>query len=456
MKIYVNNPVWSAVDPQYRDLLGPPVSHPAFWYKYDKTSGRMKRMDYTKNMIDVKGNFLTGLIPRLKWYMDRKGIKYEIINKIKYDDSPVATPFIKGIKFRPDQKRAINAALENRRGIIVAPTGSGKTVVLGGLVSCYPKGRTLFLCHGKDLLQQTYDEFGKFGFKDLGLIDAKHRDLNGKVVVAIRQSFIKLDPEDYMDYFDRVFIDECHHSKEDDSQIVEILSNMTAEERIGVSATFPSSKAARLTLEGCIGPVIDELTVQEGIELGIISTPDIRIRKTEYHYHLHDLDRYTDVYQEGIVDNYSRNRQIMKDVKAEVQQGNSTLTFVTKIEHGENLLQAAEDIGLEDVHFIHGSTEDDERTWIKKNLMKKKIKAVIATTVWDEGINIPSLNCVLNAAGGKSEIKTLQRIGRGLRTDEETRKTRLTYYDYFDPSHYFLIEHFGQRCTLYCEMGWIR
>jgi superfamily II DNA or RNA helicase len=55
------------------------------------------------------------------------------------------------------------------------------------------------------------------------------------------------------------------------------------------------------------------------------------------------------------------------------------------------------------------------RVIIKNKLINKEVRCVIATTVWREGIDIPSLDCVINAAGGKSEIMTLQGVGRGLR-----------------------------------------
>jgi superfamily II DNA or RNA helicase len=78
---------------------------------------------------------------------------------------------------------------------------------------------------------------------------------------------------------------------------------------------------------------------------------------------------------------------------------------------------------------------------------------VIATAVWKEGINIPSLDVVINAAGGKSEIQTLQSIGRGLRRTEE--KLQVIVVDFFDATHKMLIAHFGERVSLYFDLGWM-
>jgi len=60
---------------------------------------------------------------------------------------------------------------------------------------------------------------------------------------------------------------------------------------------------------------------------------------------------------------------------------------------------------------------------------------------------------VFNAGGGKDELPVLQTIGRGLRRTDE--KDKVIIYDFFDPSHPYLISHFGQRVTLYMDNGWL-
>jgi len=85
--------------------------------------------------------------------------------------------------------------------------------------------------------------------------------------------------------------------------------------------------------------------------------------------------------------------------------------------------------------------------------LNEKRKCIICTSVWKEGLNFPELNVVINAAGGKSEIMTLQALGRGLRVTE--KKKFLIFYDIFDPSSRFTVEHFGERLCLYMDNNWI-
>jgi len=77
---------------------------------------------------------------------------------------------------------------------------------------------------------------------------------------------------------------------------------------------------------------------------------------------------------------------------------------------------------------------------------------VICTVVWKEGIDIPSLDCVINAAGGKSEIATLQAIGRGLTKIEGKDETEII--DFLDP-YKFLAQHAIMRLQIYVKMGWL-
>jgi superfamily II DNA or RNA helicase len=125
---------------------------------------------------------------------------------------------------------------------------------------------------------------------------------------------------------------------------------------------------------------------------------------------------------------------------------------VNKIAHGDNIERICNDQGI-DVKFIQGSSDIETRERIRNELNMGLVKTVISTTVWKEGINIPNLNNVINAAGGKSEIATLQGIGRGLRKTSE--KDKVVIYDFFDPGHPYLIAHFGERLCLYMDMGWL-
>jgi len=134
----------------------------------------------------------------------------------------------------------------------------------------------------------------------------------------------------------------------------------------------------------------------------------------------------------------------------ETSQGKSVLILVKEVEHAKKLLEMADILGLE-INFVWSETNKDERMKLKQALESKEKKCIIASTVWKEGVNIRSLDCVINAAGGKSEIATLQGIGRGLRAT--TTKNKVIIKDFID-TYKYLDHHTMMRLQVYVENKW--
>jgi len=106
-----------------------------------------------------------------------------------------------------DQRKAVDALLKYSRGILVAPTGAGKTVC-GLTIAIESKQKTLFLVHSKVLLQQTVAEIkSKLGITPGIITSGKNTD--GDIVVATIQSFYKKDPKDYVNKYGTIILDEC-------------------------------------------------------------------------------------------------------------------------------------------------------------------------------------------------------------------------------------------------------
>jgi hypothetical protein len=322
---------------------------------------------------------------------------------------------------------------------------SGKTIIAMGIMSCFPTARILFLVHTLSLLTQTVEEFKKFGFNPK--VTAKGKYEFGRVVVASRQTLIRADVEEYRDEFDMVILDEAHHLNSFKSEYATILSNMGAIYRYGITATPPSDREAQLVTTGLLGQVIDEVSIDEGIEKGFLAKPKIKILKAPYVHALKYLS-YVKLYDDAVVNNDDKNKMIADFVKEQNSAGKSCLILVNRVLHGKKLNEI-----IPKSHFVYGGTEDDLREEIKQKLEDKTVMCVIATTVWKEGINIKSIDMIINAGGGKSEITTLQSLGRGLRVTDTKKEVLLV--DIFDNSNHFLVEHFGLRLCLYSDMGWL-
>ena len=408
--------------------------------------------------------FLTGFLPKIQSYITSVGYTYEIV-KLSEVEIPLRGRYRlknrstkKEITFRPDQITLMDDAFKHKRGMIKAPTGSGKSILMFGVISNFgPDENILVLCHSIGIVKQLADEcalyFSKVtmfgGDVDPGL---KFKPLTDRIVFSTIQSFSRILPQNYCDYFSCVIVDEGHRVSGFSGAYADVLQNLLAPYRFGFTATLPTKLESQFAYEGLIGPLISELTINEAAELNILAKPKIKIVKAGFPSNLRDIRDYHSVYEEGIVQNETRNKQIVGIIQDCLSRNETVLVFVNKIAHGDNIERICFEEGIK-ISFVQGSSTMDVRERVKNELNHGTTQAVISTTVWKEGINIPNLNNVINAAGGKSEIATLQAIGRGLR--KTTSKSHVTIYDFFDPGHPYLIAHFGERLCIYMDLGWL-
>jgi len=418
----------------------------------------------TRSFLDHRGGkFLCGFLPRVIQSLKESGIEPEISQRIFLD--PIRSPdlfsthtYIRMDQYELQQKIA-KEAVKKQRGVIQAPTGSGKTTIAMLIASMFhQKHPVLFLCHTVSLLTQTYSEFTKAGFSNIGMIGGGYLKrlsdsiaANHKILCSTIQTFSKFNPTEYCDLFDVVIVDEAHHVNSLNSQYGKVLTHLLAPIKIGFTATIPSDKEAALALEGIIGPVIGKVSIQEGVDMKIMAKPTIKLIPVPYNSLYGNIQKYQDLYKAAVVDGRIRNTLIAEKAIELAKSGSSSLIIVKEIQHGDNLVGVLRIKGVK-CEFVQGNTEGDIREKVKKALDKKDLKIVICTAVWKEGINIPSLNCVINAAGGKSEIATLQAIGRGLRSIPG--KKEIVVYDFLDPYKY-LAQHAIQRISIYVEAGWV-
>ena len=451
MKITIIDSIICKADKELIQHITPCLQYPqVFWKQGPYKRTQKKSIGYF--IHKGTGIFLTGLLPKVRDFLFDKKIQYSLEGSLNWID-PDNEPHLKGITLRPDQMKLIGRMEHFHRGIIISPTGSGKTIIALGFMSMFPEAKILFLCHTLDLIDQTIDELKKFGFRNVSKLGSGNKKWKGsRIVVSTIQTFIKLDPEEYCDYFDITIIDEAHHCVDRKGQYGTVMQSNLSPVKIGFTATLPKGQQKLLSMEGLLGPVIGEVTIQEGIDLKIMAKPTITLVSIPYSTKISGHTKYQDLYSKGIVNNRTRNKIISGLVKDRTEEDKTVLIMVKEIVHGENIQKIAKDIYDIDIEFVRGSTDSEARNLTKKLFNQKKIKAVISTAVWREGVNIPTLDCIINAVGGKSEIMTLQAIGRGLRKTDE--KDTVEIIDFLDPYRY-LAEHCIQRLNVYKNNNWL-
>jgi len=464
--IEVLDAVTSRMDAAYEKKIQACLSYKSVYWRQGQY--RKEKKEYLKKAYKTKGKnlfFGTGLLPRVRAFLTYQKLAYRInepdpirvngkiekAKKIKSRDGKIIT-------LREDQMEAVSIAVRTERGVLKSATGTGKSYLMLGILCCIdPTENVLILCHNTSIIQQLYDEFKTF-FKSIqmfgGDVDPleKFKPFKKQIILSTIQSFVLLDPKNYCDYFSAVFIDEMHRISSLDGTYGKVLSNILAPMRLGFTATPPTTMEAIFAYESLLGPIIFEFGINKAAEKDVLAKPRVKLIKAQYPPDLRDMRDYHTVYYHGIVNNKSRNRQAIEIIRDCVARDESILVFVNKIEHGNNLLEIADEVGLE-LGFVQGSSTTEVRERVKHELKTGGMKAVVATSVWKEGINIPSLNNILNAGGGKSEIQTLQNVGRGLRITED--KKTIVIYDFFDSGHHYLIEHAGQRICIYMSNDWM-
>lgn len=286
-----------------------------------------------------------------------------------------------------------------------------------------------------------------------------HNDKSFKSIIQDKErnqgyvEFHDLEIEDESCYFaENVLVHNCHHLSGPSTQYFKFMINNNSPVRIGFTATFPKKDESSMAIEGCLGPIIGEYKSEEGIKEGFTAKPFITLIPVAMTTQIAGLKKYKDIYRYGVVENRVRNRLILTKASARIKNGKTVLILVKEINHGNILQEMGEAIFGVDCVFVRGSTEGQIREEVRILLDQKKVKLVICTAVWKEGVDIPSLNCVIDAASGKSEIGTLQVIGRGSRKTKD--KDEVEIIDFLDPYKY-LAQHAIIRLGIYVKQNWL-
>lgn len=381
--------------------------------------------------------FPSGLLSKAESVLKEKKIPYVIEQTFEYPQRQFDWIVNDGIVPDPDQITAVEEALRNKRGVIKAPTGFGKTAILAKRLTAGFGVPTLFVANKKSLLDDAAEEFLsgikgldfvgqiKDGIFDQQKIKEEPRITSPVIVATIQSLEARLNDERTAPVLRHWLNNVCKFIMVDECQAVgtktwdEVLGECHAPYRILLSATPWRTDGATLKLEAQSGPVLFTTTAEEQIEKGRLCELDIYYHKFD-HKMFNDGDHgipYAEAYAAFIAGNEERNKLIVKLALELVEEERLTLVFVTNIDHGHILKQEFIKAGLspDDVRFIWGgSTNKDRREGIL-DFKKGKFKVLIGSTIFDAGVNIPAISGAVVAGAGNADITIIQKIGRAAR-----------------------------------------
>lgn len=449
VKLEVLDSVWTRVNKEGYAALNNFLSYEHFYWR--KTGYSSEKVIQRIWMIERHADgycFLTGLVERAILFLEANKIKYELIdNQPEVELGPAG---VEGYEFRDYQRKLIDRAVDHGRGQIISATGTGKSIVLLGIMSSFPKDGILFLVHTKDLVDQMEKDVIKaFPNEDIGVWSGKKKKI-GRITIATIQSWVRVH-EKHTDKFSVILIDEAHHVSGLDTMYAKVLMMSSAHTKIGVTATQSSNNKGKWSAEALLGPILGTYTIGDATEDNVLAKPTIHIYKNKYIKPTRNLPEYLDRYNFGIVDNVIRNIKIVEIALEFIRKKKTTLITVTSVEHGKNLEMIFKQYD-EDIKFIYGKSNKEERDAIKNGLKTKETLCAVASVIFLEGIDIPTLDVVINAGGGVSPVQVVQRIGRALRKTKTKSKAILV--DFIDEVVPTLERQSHKRIEIYKENNW--
>ena len=305
------------------------------------------------------------------------------------------------------------------KGLVQAATGVGKTYLAAFDSASYQ--RVLFVAHREEILKQAAISFKNVrDSDDYGFFYGKQKDINKSVIFA---SVATLGRAEYLtkeyfpaDYFDYIVIDEFHHAVNE--QYRRIVEYFKPQFLLGLTAT-PERMDGKNIYEICDYNVPYEISLKEAINKGMLVPFHYYgiYDETDYsHLHLvkgkYDERELTEIYR----NNTKRYDLIYKHYMK--YHSKRALGFCCSRQHAEKMAEEFCSRGIMSVAVYSNADGafSEEREKAIEQLKKQEIKVIFSVDMFNEGLDIASLDLVMFLRPTESPIVFLQQLGRGLRT----------------------------------------
>jgi superfamily II DNA or RNA helicase len=400
---------------------------------------KLGRWDGTISLFGLGGNGYLYHLPRILEILEENNVSLEDIDdrrtsldlkfpKISNDFWgnkvwPKGHRFAgEAITLRDDQVEVINKFLENPQCLQEIATGFGKTITTATLSKiCEPYGRTITIVPNKSLVEQTEEDFINVGL-DVGVYYGDRKELGRTHTICTWQSLNILDKKskeyeeeivtlaEFLDGVMTVIVDEVHMAKATvlKNLLTQNLSNAVI--RWGLTGTIPKEDFENQVIFTSIGPVVHRVSAHELQEAGVLSNCHVNVIQ------LIDLPEFKSYAEElkYLVTNKDRMTYISKLITT-ISEGGNTLVLVNRIDTGKFLIE-----NIKDSVFISGEVKTKDRKEEYDEVAIADNKIIVATYgVAAVGINIPRIFNLVLLEPGKSFVRVIQSIGRGIRRAQD-------------------------------------
>jgi superfamily II DNA or RNA helicase len=399
---------------------------------------RLGRWDGKIAFFQMGGSTYVNLLPEIIPYLDSQGYHLELEDLRDYKTQyafeqvtettfehimwPASHPIAgEPIVLRDYQVEIINKFLENPQCLQEIATGAGKTLITAALsYCCEPHGRTIVIVPNKSLVTQTEADYINMGL-DVGVYFGDRKEFGKTHTICTWQSLnillkgsrnheVDITIGEFLQDVVCVMVDEVHMAKAD--ALKTLLTGVMAHVPIrwGLTGTIPKEDYEFVSLKCSIGDVIGRLSASELQEQGVLANCHVNVLQLVDHVEYKDYQselRY-------LLETEERLNYIAKLVESIRKTGN-TLVLVDRIAPGRALIEK-----IKDAVFVSGGTKADDRKEQYDDIATMDDKVIVATYgVAAVGINIPRVFNLVLIEPGKSFVRVIQSIGRGIRKAED-------------------------------------
>jgi superfamily II DNA or RNA helicase len=371
---------------------------------------------------------------------------------------------------RDYQLEIINNFLVNQASCQEVATGAGKTLITAALSDLVEKSltdeqlimyklatgnnggaRTIVIVPNKGLVTQTEEDYRNLGL-DVGVYYGDRKELNRTHTICTWQSLeiiqknfkagkSDMSLEDFTAGVMAVIVDEAHGAKADVLKAMLVGPFRNIPIRWGLTGTIPHEEHARVGILVSLGPVVGNLAAKTLQEDGVLSNCHVDVIQMQ------DLVHY-DNYQSELtyLTTDSDRLDYMAELIMSIAESGNTLVLVDRVKAGRGLLERLPE---DRTVFVSGEMKNEDRRGHYKDISNSDGKIIVATYgVAAVGINVPRIFNMVLVEPGKSFVRVIQSIGRGLRKAKD--KDFVNIYD-ITSSAKFSKKHLTERKKFYTK-----
>jgi superfamily II DNA or RNA helicase len=326
------------------------------------------------------------------------------------------------IQLRDYQVEIINNFLANPQAIQEIATGAGKTIMTAALSQrCEHMGRTIVIVPNKSLVTQTEKDYIGLGL-DVGVYFGDRKDIGKTHTICTWQSLnvlmkntksgdTEITIQDFLEGVVCVMVDEVHMAKAD--ALKTLLTSIMARVPIrwGLTGTVPKEPYEFQAIKCSLGPVINQLSASELQDRGVLAQCHVNVVQLVDHAEFSN-------YQSELKFLLEEDKRLdtIADLVDRVNATGNTLVLVDRVAAGHALVERLGDKAV----FVSGATKGTKRDEEYAEVATATGKVIVATYgVAAVGINIPRIFNLVLIEPGKSFVRVIQSIGRGIRKAED-------------------------------------